>query len=214
MMFEHRCGGGHTGAQAGAQPTSSWLRCSLLVLVSAMLVLAACGGDTNDRDTDDRDTNDRDANYGATDDGAADDVNESESESNEEPADGDEDSTDGDDTSAESTTTASTATTTAQSTTQSSSGGGQDPDYDPGLKPLVDQARADLAGRLGVGGDAITLVSAELRTWPDSAIGCPRKDMNYLQVPTDGAELIFSAGGGRYRYTTGGEVSTPRLCEA
>jgi hypothetical protein len=38
--------------------------------------------------------------------------------------------------------------------------------------------------------------------------------MQYLQVLTDGAEFIFNAGGAQYRYTTGGQVYVPQLCEA
>ncbi len=95
------------------------------------------------------------------------------------------------------------------------SGGGatDEPDYDPGLKPLVDQARSDLADRLGVGTEQITLVLAELRQWPNSAAGCPVDGLEYQQIPTDGSEIIFTVDGIRYRYVTGGTIYTPRLCQ-
>jgi hypothetical protein len=114
------------------------------------------------------------------------------------------------------TTSTSTSTTTSSSSTTAPEEPGDtadDVDYDPGLKPLVDQARADLANRLGIGEDQIALTLAEARTWPNSANGCPVDGMQYLQVLTDGAELIFSAGGATYRYTTGGRIFTPQLCE-
>ena len=90
--------------------------------------------------------------------------------------------------------------------------GANDPDYDAGLKPLVDQARADLAQRLDVDAGEIALVLAELREWPDSSIGCPQEDMAYAPTVTDGSEMIFEAGGTQYRYTTGGETYVPQFC--
>lgn len=90
--------------------------------------------------------------------------------------------------------------------------GANDPDYDAGLKPLVDQARADLAQRLDVNAAGIALVLAELREWPDSSIGCPEKDKSYAPTVTDGSEMIFEVDGTRYRYTTGGETYVPQFC--
>ncbi len=90
--------------------------------------------------------------------------------------------------------------------------GANDPDYDAGLKPLVDQARADLAQRLGIDASEINLVLAELREWPDSSIGCPQPDMSYAPTVSDGSEMIFEADGTEYRYTTGGELYVPQFC--
>ena len=126
--------------------------------------------------------------------------------------------TPGEDTSSTKATTTSAETSTSISSTtaapaQPGDSGADDADYDPGLKPLVDQARADLASRLKLDETQIALTLAEIRAWPNSANGCPIDGLNYLQVVTDGAELKFSANGATYRYTTGGQIFTPKLCE-
>ncbi len=93
---------------------------------------------------------------------------------------------------------------------------GSEPDdatYDPGLEPLVNQAKEDLAGRLGVDTGAVRVVSAELVQWPNAAAGCPQPGMQYAQVVTDGSEIVLAASGDEYRYTTGGSSYTPTLCE-
>ena len=114
---------------------------------------------------------------------------------------------------------ADTTGSTADSDNTSASGGSSpasdttEPDYDPGLTPLVDQARTDLAERLGIDQGQITLTLAELRTWPNNANGCPQEGMVYLDAPVDGSEIIFTVDGREYRYTTGGQVFTPTLCE-
>jgi hypothetical protein len=84
-------------------------------------------------------------------------------------------------------------------------------DIDPGLQPWIDEAVADLAGRLGLGADAISVSAAVLVTWPDSSLGCPQPGMEYLQVLTDGAVIELVAGGEIYRYHAG-EGSGPFLC--
>ena len=88
-----------------------------------------------------------------------------------------------------------------------------EPQVDPGLLPLVDQAKADLAGVLGVDAGSITLVSAELVEWPDTSLGCPQPDMVYMQVPTDGSLIVLSHAGTEHRYHTGGSEYVPFLCE-
>ena len=95
-------------------------------------------------------------------------------------------------------------------TSPPASGGGT---VDPGLLPFVDQAKADLAGRLGVDASAVILISAELVEWSDASLGCPQPGIVYAQVPTDGSLIILSHGGAEYRYHTGGSVYTPFLCE-
>lgn len=67
----------------------------------------------------------------------------------------------------------------------------------------VDLARFDLAARLSIELSAITVVSVEDVTWPDSSIGCPQPGMAYLQVLTPGQRIVLSAAGGTYTYHTG-----------
>jgi len=79
--------------------------------------------------------------------------------------------------------------------------------------PLVKQALLDLTMRLGVGPDAITLVSAESVVWPDGSLGCPRPDMGYKQVQQDGMRIVFKAQGHTFEYHSGGS-RPPFLCES
>ena len=65
-------------------------------------------------------------------------------------------------------------------------------------------AVADLAERLGVEPADVTLVSVEAVTWRDSSIGCPQRDMAYLQVLTEGVRIVLEVDGTRYRYHAGG----------
>ena len=79
-------------------------------------------------------------------------------------------------------------------------------------RATVDDAVADLAGRLGVEPSAITVASVEEVTWRDGSIGCPQPGMMYPQVLTDGSRVVLEAGGRRYEYHAGGRRSA-FLCE-
>jgi len=71
---------------------------------------------------------------------------------------------------------------------------------DPALLPFVDQAKADLAGRLGVDADAIAVISAEMVTWPDGSLGCPQPGMGYAQVLVSGSLVVLQVNGVSYEY--------------
>ena len=83
---------------------------------------------------------------------------------------------------------------------------------DPGLKPYIDIAVADLAQRLSIGPDEVGVTSATLVAWPDSALGCPEPGLQYAQVVTDGSLIMLTAGDKTYRYHAGGSRK-PFLCE-
>jgi hypothetical protein len=83
---------------------------------------------------------------------------------------------------------------------------------DAGLIPYVDIAVADLAKRLAVDPAEITVVSAALEVWKDSALGCPQPGQQYAQVATDGSRIRLSVGGKAYAYHAGGSRA-PFLCE-
>jgi len=83
---------------------------------------------------------------------------------------------------------------------------------DEGLRGLVDTARSDLAGRLGIAPEDIAPVSATAVVWPDAALGCRLPDMRYKQVPVDGALIELRANGRLYRYHSGGS-RPPFLCD-
>jgi hypothetical protein len=81
----------------------------------------------------------------------------------------------------------------------------------PGLQRLVDIATTDLSAKLDVDVDDIDLVEAAYVTWRDSSIGCPRPDMQYMQVLTNGARIVLRASGVLYHYHSGGNRA-PFLC--
>jgi len=70
------------------------------------------------------------------------------------------------------------------------------------LIELVGLAKGDLARRLGVGVEEVTLVSAEAVEWPDRSLGNPQPGIVYAQVITPGYKIILSAGGQEYEYHT------------
>jgi hypothetical protein len=78
--------------------------------------------------------------------------------------------------------------------------------------PLVEQAKEDLAARLGIQTSEIELLKYEEVVWPDSSLGCPQPGMEYLQVPMDGVLIRLSAGGQVYNYHSGGSRGV-FLCE-
>ena len=82
---------------------------------------------------------------------------------------------------------------------------------DPGLLPYVELARQDLADRLAVDITSIRTLSAVVRSWPNSALGCPRPGMQYLQRPVDGSLIRLEVAGAVYRYHSGG-ARPPFLC--
>jgi len=70
-------------------------------------------------------------------------------------------------------------------------------------QPMVDEVVADLAGRLGMAADKISVVRVEKMMWPDSSLGCPQPGQSYLQVITEGYQITLEAQGQQYDYHTG-----------
>ncbi len=71
--------------------------------------------------------------------------------------------------------------------------------------------RSDLAQRLGIEEDGITVVSVTHVEWPDSGLGCPQPGMSYLQVITPGLKVVLEALGQEYVYHSGPDTFV--LCE-
>lgn len=84
------------------------------------------------------------------------------------------------------------AVTSVQGVAQSPSG--TEPS-DPASRALIAQARDDLAHRLRVATDEVRLISFAAVSWPNSALGCPRRGMGYLQVPQDGVQIRLEVNG-------------------
>ena len=89
---------------------------------------------------------------------------------------------------------------------------GTEQSIDPAMEPLIQMARADLAGRLGVAEDEIEVLEARAVVWPDASLGCPQPGMAYIQIPFDGGLIRLEAAGLEYNYHTGGGEG-PFLCE-
>lgn len=75
----------------------------------------------------------------------------------------------------------------------------------------VEQAKADLAKRLGVEAAQVTVVSSSEVTWSDGSLGCPEPGMNYTQALVPGSRIILEAAGKQYHYHAGG-TRPPFLC--
>jgi len=108
------------------------------------------------------------------------------------------------------------ATTTAPPTTDQD-GGVDDTTTttaqgNPPAGTQVDQAVADLAGRLDVDAGAITIVAQEAVTWPDGSLGCPQPGMGYTQALVDGTRILLEVDGQTYSYHAAG-TDVPFLCE-
>lgn len=76
------------------------------------------------------------------------------------------------------------------------------PSSNPVLDRLVAQAKSDLAARLKISPDAVTLKEAESMEWSDGSLGCGKPGMYYIQVITPGYLIIMQANGKDYEYHT------------
>ena len=68
------------------------------------------------------------------------------------------------------------------------------------LEHQIAKAKQDLSGRAGVTVDEIKVTQARSVTWGSSAVGCPKKDMNYMQRIVPGVLLILQVDDTIYRY--------------
>jgi hypothetical protein len=65
---------------------------------------------------------------------------------------------------------------------------------------LSEQARTDLAGRLRIGKESVTVNLFRPTMWPDASLGCPVKDQVYPPQPTRGFLIELASGGQSYEY--------------
>jgi hypothetical protein len=79
--------------------------------------------------------------------------------------------------------------------------GSPDASAGEGVAPEVIQAAVDdAASRAGVVASEVTVVSSQSVTWPNPALGCPRRGVMYADVITPGYRVVVEAGGTRYDY--------------
>jgi hypothetical protein len=64
----------------------------------------------------------------------------------------------------------------------------------------ISNAVADLAARLNIGADVITIKEARAVQWGSGAMGCPKPGMNYTQALVPGMRLLLEADGTIYYY--------------
>ncbi len=57
-----------------------------------------------------------------------------------------------------------------------------------------------VAERAGVAESEVTVKEARVVNWGTSAVGCPRDDMNYMQVIVPGVLVLLEVDGKVYRY--------------
>jgi hypothetical protein len=80
------------------------------------------------------------------------------------------------------------------------------------LQSLVDLARVNLAQRLGVEPEAVTVQSIEETEFPDASLGVPQPDRHYAQILTPGYAIKLDVDGQVYEYRASDErlVFVPR----
>ena len=76
------------------------------------------------------------------------------------------------------------------------------PPNPPAAEKFVSLAKKDLAERLKVAVDEITLVRTAEMTWPNAALGCPSPGKVYAQGRVPGYQIRLAAGGLEYVYNT------------
>ena len=67
---------------------------------------------------------------------------------------------------------------------------------------LIETAKNDLAERLKMNLDDVTLVAVESEEWPDSSLGCPSQGTDSLPVLVDGYRITLEVKGETFIYHT------------
>jgi hypothetical protein len=70
----------------------------------------------------------------------------------------------------------------------------------PGLQPLIEKAKADLAQRLSIPASQINTVETKEVFWPDASLGCPQPGTTYAQVEISGYLIILEFNGHTFEY--------------
>ncbi len=68
------------------------------------------------------------------------------------------------------------------------------------LSEQIKFAKTDLAKRLGIEPEAITLTGARQVNWRSGALGCPEAGMNYTQALVPGILILLKAGDKSFGY--------------
>ena len=76
------------------------------------------------------------------------------------------------------------------------------PSNPPPVEKFVDLSKKDLANRLQLDVEKISLVKTEQVMWPDSALGCPAPGKVYAQGKVPGFQIWFEVEGVEHIYHT------------
>lgn len=68
--------------------------------------------------------------------------------------------------------------------------------------PIVAKCKVDLAKRLELKTEDITVAEIKAMTWPNTALGMPETGKVYAQVQTPGSKVILEVHNAKYLYTT------------
>ena len=72
----------------------------------------------------------------------------------------------------------------------------------PSVEKFVALSKKDLASRLGIEADRITLVRTAEELWLNTALGCPRPGQFYAAGRVPGFQIWLEVEGGEYVYNT------------
>ncbi len=76
------------------------------------------------------------------------------------------------------------------------------PSNPPPVEKFVSLSKKDLASRLQIDADKITLVKTEEKNWLNAALGCPSMGQFYAEGRVPGYQILLEADGIKYDYHT------------
>ncbi len=68
------------------------------------------------------------------------------------------------------------------------------------IPPVVDIAKNDLAKKLNITVEQVSVISIEKVDWPDTSLGYPEEGKMYAQVITPGYRIVLKAQDKSYEY--------------
>jgi hypothetical protein len=83
----------------------------------------------------------------------------------------------------------------------------------PDKHEQIDYAIQDLANRLNIASEEITLVDVVEVIWRDGSLGCPKPGMMYTQALVEGRRIRLSVGETVYHYHSS-KRGRPFLCDS
>lgn len=104
-----------------------------------------------------------------------------------------------------------TETVSPVSTPSTGSSAGPAVEIPAEAEEITSLVQQDLAERLGIATDAVTVASVKPMQWSDTSLGCPKPGMSYATVITPGYKIVLQAEGENYDYHTGSDSFV--LCE-